>query len=453
MIVATPQKEVKEINKKLFTRDAVNQILSGGNPPEEELEHFPLGQQLKTIPEINERYSGHIPKVFEGVNILLSDHPHYIVKQWRKSNDPIDQEIFTQALISIFGTKNNRHSAICQISKRDFAPFFRLMAMYHDIGKCIIHERHPLVGWHLIKDVYRDEVETELYPLILGIPYDEWIGRGNVTPVQEKLITIFEANIKFHDLFGVLSTGEASLPVMVDLIPLTGMDPESAKELFSILFLFNLADLYGSVPEILPEQVNHFCDDWKCLCDTIEKAEGNRDRFFTLLYEIAKTPERTIERITRFMNEGAPKDWRGQTIDKRVVEVFKNETLIGRKTFYSNFALFCKLDYALAFKKKIMQIAQASQTHQKDQDVTKAMGKILWLLIQLERQYGDLCKRNDGSLRRIGLQMAGLTRKPATGKDKGISRIGDAICKLLLNTEGMGKEWALSECTVWFMEQ
>jgi hypothetical protein len=74
-------------------------------------------------------------------------------------------------------------------------------------------------------------------------------------------------------------------------------------------------------------------------------------------------------------------------------------------------------------------------------------------LTQLEREYGDLCKRNDGSLRRIGLQLAGLTRRPISGQDKGVSKIGNTISDLLLNTEEKGKEWALSECTAWFMEE
>ena len=57
---------------------------------------------------------------------------------------------------------------------------------------------------------------------------------------------------------------------------------------------------------------------------------------------------------------------------------------------------------------------------------------------------GGLRGRNDLSPRRLGLQLAGLTRTDDIGKK---------ICDLLLNYEEKGKEWTLSECTVWFMEE
>ena len=223
--------DTKTIDKtKYFTRRQADEILSQRYPNNDELEHFPLGQVLKTIPDVNESYREHIPRVIEGVNILLSKRPHYIVEQWKTPVSPIDEDKFTRRLISIFGSKDSTEPALLQVEREVFDPFFRLLAVYHDIGKYIIHERHPVVGWHLLKDVYRDEVENKLYPLLLDIPYDQWRGREDLNSDQERLITIFEANIKFHDLFGVMSTGEASLPVMVDLIPLTGMEQIAAKE-------------------------------------------------------------------------------------------------------------------------------------------------------------------------------------------------------------------------------
>lgn len=429
----------------LITRDEADAILSNGYPTDTELDRFPLGEFLKRIPDINSRYRAHISGVMEGVNILLDDKKcHEIIGQWRGTVNPVVQEKFTQATISIFNGRGSQEAIFHQIPEKEFEPFFRLMAMYHDIGKCVIHERHPMVGWHLIKDVYRNEVENKLYPLLLGIPYNRWARQKDaLMPYQKRLLTIFEANIKFHDLFGVLSTGEAALPVMVDLIPLKGMDTITAKELFSILFLFNLGDLYGSVPEILPEKMNYFCDDWECLCKAIEDADGDRDIFFKLLYEEAKTPTRTLERIKRFMNEGESEE-RRNIIEERLLGIFEGETPTGRRTFYANFAYFCKLDYALAFKKKIMEKACDACRGDEVKGVTGAMGKIIWLLVQLEREYGGLQGRNDVSPRRLGLQLAGLTRTPD---------IGNTICDLLLKTEEKGKEWTLSECTVWFMDE
>ena len=325
-----------------ITREEADTILSQRYPTDAELDRFPLGKFLREIPGQNPKYPTHIVGVMEGVNILLDDDKrHEIVRQWRGTVNPVDQEKFTQATISIFNGRANQEAILHRIPEREFKSFFRLMAMYHDIGKCVIHERHPMVGWHLIKDVYQNEgVENELYPLLLGIPYNEWEKQKDaLKPYQKRLLTIFEANIKFHDLFGVLSTGEAALPVMVDLIPLTGMDIITAKELFSILFLFNLTDLYGSVekvsgiPEILPEKMNYFCDDWLCLCNTINEADGDRDSFFKLLYEEAKTPKRTLERIKRFMSEGESAVSR-QKIEESLLGVFEGETPTGRRTFF-----------------------------------------------------------------------------------------------------------------------
>ena len=64
-----------------------------------------------------------------------------------------------------------------------------------------------------------------------------------------------------------------------------------------------------------------------------------------------------------------------------------------------------------------------------DEGVTKAMGKIMWLL---GAAYPGSRGRNDLSPRRLGLQLAGLTRTDDIGKK---------ICDLLLNYEEKGKEW------------
>lgn len=456
------QQSHDERKKSLISRQEADEILRTRYPTEEELSRFPLGEVLVTIPEVNEKYGpqrnkkgevidpGHIARVIDGANIILGADPDYIVQQWKDHPNPIEENRFTQARIAIFKGSSPTEHPYCQLKKEDFGPFFRLLALYHDVGKFIIHERHPLIGWHLIKDVYQQEVEAYLYPLLLGIPYNEWDNRdlSELSKYEKRLISIFEAVIRFHDLFGVLSTGEGSLPVMVDLVPLTGARPQDAKELFSLLMLLNLADLYGSVPEVLPEKVNFFCDDWKLLCDAIESAKGNRQRFFAKLLRKEQQTDRTIERIGRLMNEGAPREWRGQPINDRLTDMFAGSTLAGMHAFCTNFALFCKLDYALAFKLKIMQRAHAEKMH-----VTRPMARILWLLAQLEKQYGDLCKRKDGTWRRIGVEMAGLTRKPSSGRDRSVSKIGDTICDLLLKTEEKGKQWSAGECTVWFMEE
>jgi len=338
--------------------------------------------------------------------------------------------------------------------------FFRILALYHDIGKAVIKERHPMVGWHLINDVYRKEVREELFPLVLGREADEWRAdlkkSGDsliqITDDEEKrLLTIFERAIRFHDYFGVLSTGEGSLPLILDVIPLRATEPQETQAIFSVLMLLNLADIYGSVDTMLPEKVEVFHKDWKFLCDTIYDVHGDRALFFDAVRRRTQTTDSTIERLRRLMCEEAPTKWRDQIPKEMVEDILKEATLSRMYPFVRNFALFCKLDYCLPYKKMLMNITKTRSDLRSPQVPVDVM---IRLLAEIEKRYGDLCRRPDRTWRRIGVEMAGLTRRPsADKKPSGTSKIGEAIADLLLQPGGLGKEWAVSECTVWFMEE
>lgn len=450
------------------TRREANELLARGYPTDEQLARFPLGDLLVSIPAVDPRYGpqgtdpGHIARVVEGINILLSDHPERIVRRWRDEKPFQDTVAFEQAYQTIF-TRGPRpgEAAFVQLAEgEERDSFFRLLALYHDIGKAIITERHPLVGWHLIKDVHKEQVERYLYPLVLNIPYEAWqrmldAAKGDVEKAAGKrnwkLVKLFEAVVRFHDYFGILSTGEASLPVAVDLVGLRGMNPPDARELFSILMIFNLADVYGSVGEVLPQKVDVYCTDWRLLCAAIEKARGDRGQFFKILRKRTQTPAATIDRLWRMMYEGAPPPWRSEIVPETIEEIFKEATLSRMYPFIKHFALFCKLDYCLAFTILLMKTAAEKQGRP-----AQAIVAMTTLLAELEKRYGDLCIRPDGTWRRLGFEMAGLTRRPSTHRDqeqRKISKIGQTIADLLLIPGGLGKEWAVSECTVWFMEE
>ena len=125
------------------------------------------------------------------------------------------------------------------------------------------------------------------------------------------------------------------------------------------MFLFTLADIYGSIKELFSYQVNSLCEDWNILCEAIHATEGDRNKFFDELRVEAQNPDRTIRRIARFLKAGslAPDGWEeGQISERKVQEIFEGEVLTARHTFYNNFALICKLDYGLRFKCMIMEI-------------------------------------------------------------------------------------------------
>jgi len=423
-------------------------------PSNDEIERLPLGKSvIENINNVDARYcgdgtNGHIHRVMDGINILLGEEPYNIVKQWSGPKGIASDEC-RSFLNTLKNFVKNQDLTDTIISGNNYEYFLRICAFYHDVGKSIITERHPSVGWHLVRDVHAEEVKDFLYPLVVRRSYSDWKSNPRLTTKEKRLLNIFVSVIKYHDLFGVLSTGEASYPVMMDLIPLIGANVDEAIELFYILFIVNLADTYGSVPELYPYKVMHFCNDLDLLCRTIREAQGDRNLFFEKLINISQSTTHTIGRIKRFLVEGTPLDWQILLNNEQDIidDAFKNATIAGQYKFCKNFALFCKLDYGLSFKLMMMKKAKGSS-----KDIRNPVSKIVEYLVQLERQYGDLCQRNDNTWRRLGLQLSGLTRKPPNSRQEDESKIGNAICDLLLNSD-TGKEWASSECTVWFMEE
>lgn len=443
-------------------RDEANEILKIGYPNEENLQRFPLGDILLSISDVDPRYNDHIHKVIEGINILLSEHPENIVESWKGVN-PVEFIELSSAINKIYNNEND-NERLWKFKKELFGKILRIFCLYHDIGKSIITERHPHVGWHILNDVYHDRLIKEVYPMILGIDYREWENelknnRYDIEVIadeeQKRLLSLFKKMMLYHDLFGTMVTGESSLPIILDLIDMRGTTPQEAKELFSVLMIINLADIYGTITtELKPKIVKNICLDWKKLCDLISNQEvhGDRKLFFLKLIDEARRPEVTIERLYRLMYANAPDEWQEQITIKLVEDVFRDITISGRYTFMKNFALFCKLDYFLSFKKILMLKAKENN----NTNLRCSIKILLTLLSEYEKRYGDLTERKDGSLRRIGIELAGLTRKPATHKDankRKESKIGDTISDLILNPEGLGWEWAISESSMWFLEE
>jgi hypothetical protein len=455
------QGESAKESDSLVTLQEANEILIAGYPSPEQLSRFPLGDLLECIPGVDARYrekeSGHIDKVIEGMNFLLSN-PTKIVADWQSQAPPQEAAEFMDAFAHIFYKTNG--GPYYRLGNKE--PFFRLLALYHDIGKSITIERHPLVGWHLLRDVHRERVQKELFPLILGRDYDTWqseLAKGKrvdemISANEKRMLSIFEATIRYHDYFGVLSTGEASLPLAVDLVGLRGTDPADARELFSVLMILNFADLYGSVPKVIPHMVKQFVSDWKILCDTIGSTDvnGDRSRFFMALRERAQRPIAAIDRLWRLVFAGEPEMWQNQISQELVEEVVKEIAFANISRFITNFALFCKLDYCLSFKKRLMEEAR-----NQGQPVSAGINRTVSLLAALENRYGDLCQRSDGTWRRLGVELVALTRRPPPGQTslegRSGSRIAETIAQLLLSPAGAGIVWAVGDCTVWFMEE
>jgi hypothetical protein len=326
---------------------------------------------------------------------------------------------------------------------------------------------NPEVGWHLLSDVHKPEVQKSLYPIILGKSQFDWntaldrhgndASRALEEIDEQNLVRLFYDVIRFHDLFGVLSTGEASLPVMVDLVGFLGIQPTYAKRLFSALMIFNLADVYGSVPKVRREKVHAFCGDWRVLCECIGAADGVREKFFESLREKASENRYAVNRLWRLMNEEVSDDLRDRLSEDTVFGILTEVSPTGIRKFCDHLALFCKLDYCLRFKKKL---ASKRGGLPPEQHMRMWINRMIMLLVEIDRRYGGICTDPDRRWRRLGIQMSGLTRVAplaAIGEPGGAGRaangVGETIRDLLLSQEPLGKKWALDEVYVWYMDE
>jgi hypothetical protein len=115
--------------------------------------------------------------------------------------------------------------------------------------------------------------------------------------------------------------------------------------------------------------------------------------------------------------------------------------------FCSDFALLCKLDYALRFFARLTMKwieRELKNTSGETQNIGVAglADIIVEFLARLVTNYRDLTFHKDGSRRRIGIELMGLTRA---------NDISDRIIELLLSDHRIeGVNWAADEVTAWY---
>ncbi|MGA2507615.1 MAG: HD domain-containing protein [Chitinispirillaceae bacterium] len=141
-----------------------------------------------------------------------------------------------------------------------FRKFLRFAALYHDIGKVINRERHGLLGRHLLETL-GDAETTEIRNLLR---YD-----------GEDYFPLLIELVGNHDLFGTLCTGEASRPVLLDVLRIK--DPARVLGCQATL---NIADIYSTLrAKNLQMDLRIFqtvLEDWKIMADCI-KDEKQRE--------------------------------------------------------------------------------------------------------------------------------------------------------------------------------
>jgi hypothetical protein len=224
--------------------------------------------------------------------------------------------------------------------------YIAVAALYHDIGKIIQRDRHPTIGYYHLQyspeqAALRSMFRTEL---------DHWL---------------FLHIVRFHDVFGVVSTGEGSLSALVDLIPMREM---SEAERLGILHLFlriNLADIAGTVP-VREAKITHMMSDLRRAAAAMPS--GGRGTLPTAWVGVSRSADRG--RYQRGAGGGPhPADagragfarvpGPGPGHRHRACELMAIQGSHVRQ-FANTFSHVCKLDYLLRFVRALEQTRQGT---------------------------------------------------------------------------------------------
>jgi len=446
-------------------------ILSKGYPSYEELGGFPLGRMLQQLdllawtttartiklnrdepdlPEteleeklkkenrmlseerLREVYRQHAKRVMEGINFLTNRDfgrilPDFTAADWAQS--PFHE-----------------YNGFLREAGTNLMMFLRFVTLYHDIGKAIHRDRHPILGQHLLESISDDD--TRKFKSIC----DEWFF-------------MMTQLIGHHDLFGVLCTGEASRPVLIDALRL-----QEAEKAISCLVTLNLADIFGTLPKMAPRIMTTVLNDWKFIVNLISQQEPEEGIVYKSSLERqiltqAQEQERTTERVKRllvttfYMLKKIPNEEQeilAQSVTSDVVlDALKTRLGPGLRVFCNDFALVCKFDYTLRFfvdlveawvdeqkRRSSLKREQKEPSNLKDVDIRGIAAIIVEVFERLVTNYRDLTRHREGWPRRIGIELLGLTRS---------KQISESVIGFLLSdrrTEGVN--WIADEATAWY---
>ena len=419
-----------------------NDILSERFPTPDELELFPFGKLLKSMWDNKDNgYQDHGPKVLIAMNILLSNEPNKLLK-----NRLDDSEDFL-----LIDTKREieRHFGNFNASTR---ALFRVAALYHDIGKYIIKERHPTVGWYTME--YLNPIEKNDLRSLLGD--------------REDYLQLLMIMIRDHDEFGVLSTGEASYPILLRAANSLGNNTDDQKQIISAIMWLNLADMAGTPGlDMTMEDVKKTISDWKWFLDALDRCDNGLERIDDYIIKEAGREYMVEERICRLLLEASrdvPRRYeelrlptnRGLMVSHLVREQIRTvyPTEIPRRDFAFQFTHLCKLDYGKRFFASLVEYYEGPpESGEKSRSLPKwakervetvdLIYAVLAILRRLTSTYSAMSHSEGGPGRLIGVEMKDLTPRNAPEKTA-------QIIKLLLDSHYPGLSWMMSDCLAWY---
>ena len=419
---------LKQLDLLAWSATARNIELSDDEPDyptKRDLEqHLKEANRMLPSENLGEIYRTHIKGVMKGINYLTGNH---------------FTEIFPIKGADYARSPYKEYVEFLNGLSEDLKRFLRFVAFYHDIGKVIHRDRHPVLGKHVLESLSDDD--TRQLKETLRISGEDWLY-------------LMIQLIGHHDLFGVLCTGEGSRPVLLDALRL-----KKARTAIGCLATLNLADIYGTLGKITPTILETVLGDWLFVINLLDGQSAQEIAYRSVLEkEIlsqSQEQESTTERIRRLIITAVDMVRNANEADKItltrsitsdvVLDALKNRLGPELIVFCYDFALVCKFDYTLRFivnlvSRWIYNQMQASSAQ--DIDVKGIAAIIVEILARLVTNYRDLTRHREGWPRRIGIELLTLTRA---------DEISERVIDLLLSdrrTEGVN--WIADEATAWY---
>lgn len=414
----------------------VSQLLKKGYPQINDpiWEKLPFADLHNRVWNNDKHYQTHGPKVLKAMNILLSNQPE---KLFERINGKRDLARFRNEIdkmrITIFGNWD----------EDEFSCFMRLTALYHDIGKCIIRERHPTIGWYIVK--YMNTKEKHKLQSLLK---------------SEHLFRLFMIVLRDHDQFGTLSTGEASYPILLRTIESASTSIETQKEALTALLLCNLADIAGTI-SLQMDTVDTIFEDWKWLLRALDHCAEKKMDVSTYIINKASELKHVLERIRRLLvvSSYSLSERRKELDDKQYIND-RLHTIFGSKKVISEFSCqfthVCKLDYGKRFFDMLIEYCEGPPTSAStDPQSEVALWKnarldkehliysVLAVLKRICRTYGAMIGTTQGPGNLIGVEMKDLTPDNAPEKTA-------QIIELLTTSHYPALAWMMSDVPAWY---
>lgn len=392
-------------------------------------QQLPFRNQLHRLFGIDPQYKEHGVSVLQAMNALLSGRPEHIFERASPPN----------RIVATLEQKKRLRQAISAVALQfddswdgNMQAVFRVAALYHDIGKYITRERHPVVGWMMVKYMYPEE--TQDFAHLLSSNND--------------FLQIVMAVIRHHDEFGVISTGEASKPILVRATGYPNLPAAESKRLISALMVCSLADMVGTF-EVDGDATDTLIKDWQWYLDALDTCERERRPFDEYVANVACERGQVVERIRRLLLQSSRRHTNTyeklHSLESGVLTGRLNEavdTVFGTAAAVDEFAYtfthICKLDYGKRFFEQLIGYGESNK--RSDEDI---LYDFFAILKRIATTYRAMIRSDFGSGNLIGVELKDLT--PESSPDK-----ARRIVELITKSHYPGLTWMMSDIPAWY---